>query len=65
MENGLSSSVEEHGEEITDLQVELASFTKDILCAIRKDIGPNLKQGVWLAKIGYNKSLLDRCDLFW
>ena len=53
------------GQKITDCQEELVSFTKDILSAIWKDIGPNLKQLVLLAKIGYNKSLLDRCDLYY
>ena len=28
----------------TDWQEESVNFTKDILSAIRKDIGPNLKQ---------------------
>ena len=46
MEKGLSSSVDEHGEEITNWQEESVSVTKNILCAIRKDIGPNLKQVV-------------------
>ena len=59
-EKGLSSSVDDHREEITDWQEELVSFTKNILCAIQKDIGPNLKQVVWLAEIGYDKSLLNR-----
>ena len=50
---------------LTDWQEESASFTKDILSAIWKDIGLNLKQVVRLAKIGYNKSLLDSRDLYW
>ena len=65
MENGLSSSVDEHGEEIADWQEESVSFTENILCAIRKDIGPSWKQFVQLAEIGYNKSLLDRHDFYY
>ena len=37
-ENGFSS-----GEKMTDWQEESVSFTKDILCAIWKDIGPSWK----------------------
>ena len=58
------SGIDGHGEKITDWQKELVTFTKDILGAIREDIGPNLKQMVRLAGIGYNKSLLDRHDLY-
>ena len=52
------------GHKKTDWQEELVSFTKDILCAIWKDIGANLKQLVWVAEIGYNKSPLNRRDLY-
>ena len=38
---------------MTDCQEELVSFIKDILCSIRKDIGPALKQVVQLAEIEY------------
>ena len=50
---------------VTDWQEELVNFTKDIFCAIQKDIGPNLKQVVQLAKIRYSKCLLDRRDWYY
>ena len=59
-----SSGIDGHGDRITNWQEELVTFIKDILGAIWKDIGLNLKQMVRLAGIGYNKSLLDRHDLY-
>ena len=47
---------------MTDWQEELVCFIKDILCA---DIGLNLKQVVQLTEIGYNKTFLDRRDLYY
>ena len=58
-ENGFSS-----GEWITDWQEESVSLTKDILCVIQKDIGANLIQLVRVAETRYNKSPLDRRDLY-
>ena len=58
------SGVDGHGERITDGQGESVTFAKDMLSAMWKDIGPNLKQLVRLAGIGYIKSLLDRPDVY-
>ena len=61
---GFSNGVDGHGEKIEDYQMEAVRFSEDMLSAINKDIGPHLKQLLHLAAIGYNKSLLDRRDLY-